>query len=260
MKKRYAIICMLLTTLTYGQKSTLFKNINVRANELQHRLNSTGDTLLLEGQRSIERVDIFNSDFEKSFNVNTKKARIPLSEIPVGRFVTEVKLHGKLIIITLLRHEPIKNVLITENKPIISSLTALKEKDEKEAKIATVLDSDKASKENEATYNTEGVLPANGKFVKPLDNIRRHYWIIHKINNGHRSRKITRMGDQEVVAQMIKQNEVDLRTKSGKYNQLTIWEVYDTRKFYMYKRRNPDLKAETSSAFFNTTPLYTSKN
>ncbi len=36
----------------------------------------------------------------------------------------------------------------------------------------------------------EGVLTANSKFVKPADNIRHSYWIIHEINNGHGSRKL----------------------------------------------------------------------
>ncbi|BAO74924.1 hypothetical protein [Winogradskyella sp. PG-2] len=108
MKIIFSIAILLSTALTYGQKSTLIQNINVRAKELKHSINSTGDSLILEGKNSIDKVAIFNSDFEKTFIVNKNKAKIPLLNIPIGRFVTEVKLNNKLIVITLLGHENLK--------------------------------------------------------------------------------------------------------------------------------------------------------
>ena len=53
------------------------------------------------------KVEIFNTDFQKAYIVNSLDTKIPLTDIPVGRFVTEVKVNDKLIIITLLRHENI---------------------------------------------------------------------------------------------------------------------------------------------------------
>ena len=99
----YTLVFLFLTAFMYGQNSTLIQNVNFRAKELKHGLNKSGDSLLLEGERIIHSVDIFNAHFEKNFAVNNSSASIPLEEIPVGRYTTEVKLDDKLIIITLLQ-------------------------------------------------------------------------------------------------------------------------------------------------------------
>ena len=113
MRTLYAIVLLLLTTSVYSQKSTLLQNVNVRANELKHRLNKTGDSLILEGERSIYKVEIFNKDFEHSLIVKDSKIKIPLNNIPVGRFVVEAALPDKLIIITLLRNEALPPAINT---------------------------------------------------------------------------------------------------------------------------------------------------
>ena len=64
MRKLYTIVFLLLTMLSYCQKSTLLQNVNIRAKELKHSLNKTGDSLILEAERTIYRVEIFNRDFE----------------------------------------------------------------------------------------------------------------------------------------------------------------------------------------------------
>jgi len=107
----YAIVFLLLTTSIYGQKSTLLQNINVRAKELKHRLNKTEDSLILEGERTIYKVEIFNKDYEQSLIVKDSKVIIPLNKVPVGRFVVEAALPDKLIVITLLRNELIRPTL-----------------------------------------------------------------------------------------------------------------------------------------------------
>lgn len=240
MKIAYTIALLLLTTLGYGQKSTLIQNINVRAKELKHNLNKTGDSLILEGKRSIDKVAIFNSDFEKIFIVSNNKVKIPLHNIPIGRFVTEVKLNNKLIIITLLRHENLEatsKVSISKkteqlyNNSLLISLNKAKSKDIHE----------KPSKEEVAKKPTKAV---------------QFYWIINKIYKGHSSRKVMKIGDKESVEKMIQQNKIDHKTKSGKYNELTIWEVYDTTKFMRYKRQNPDYANAKNVDCFNSTPFF----
>jgi len=87
MRILYTIVFLLLTTSIYGQKSTLLQNINVRAKELKHSLNKTGDSLILEGERTIYKVEIFNkviqtlsghfelvnmSEYSKNLNGNMK--------------------------------------------------------------------------------------------------------------------------------------------------------------------------------------------
>ncbi|NNE30883.1 MAG: hypothetical protein HKN40_00795 [Winogradskyella sp.] len=245
MKRTSTILLLLLTTLIYGQNSTLFQNINFRAAELKHQLNTSGDSLLLHGERRIEKVVIFNSDFEKTFEVKDHSSKIPLIDIPVGRYVAEVKVADKLIILTLLRHEDLKDIL-PQNKVVEQSHEELEE-----TVINNTVNTGISFQENQR------VSPANAKLKEPEEKIITGYWIIHEISNGHRSRKITRMGDKEVVDLMIAKNELDLRTKAGKFNTLTIWEVYDTGKFFRFKRLNANYAEETESDFFNVNPIYT---
>ncbi|WP_400074735.1 hypothetical protein [Winogradskyella sp. R77965] len=113
MRRLYIFVFLLLPALGFSQKSTLLQNVNTRAKELKHHLNKTGDSLILECERTIYRVEIFNRDFEKSLIVKDSKVRIPLRDIPVGRFVVEAALPDRLIVITLLRNETINNPINT---------------------------------------------------------------------------------------------------------------------------------------------------
>ena len=107
MRILYTAIFLFLTVSLYGQKSTLLQNVNVRAKELKHSLNKTGDSLILEGKRTIYKVEIFNNNYEESLIVKDSKVTIPLNNVPVGRFVVEAALPDRLIVITLLRNEAI---------------------------------------------------------------------------------------------------------------------------------------------------------
>ncbi len=236
------IALLLLITFSYGQKSTLIQNINVRANELKHSLNKTGDSLILEGKRPINKVEIFNNDFEKTFVVNHHKAKIPLHKIPVGRFITSVKLNDKLIIITLLRHKTL------DESPKVSASNKTEQTNNK-----TVIVS-----QNKAKGKVSTNIHTLEKTIKEPNKVVRFYWIVNRIYKGHSSRKIMKIGDRESVAKMIQQNEIDLRTKSGKYNELTIWEVYDTSKFMRYKRQNQDYANAKEADCFNTVPFFQS--
>ncbi|WP_422105896.1 hypothetical protein [Winogradskyella sp.] len=242
MKTKYAIFCLFLTSLIYGQESTLLQNVNYRADELKHRLNTTGDTLVLEGERTIDKVDIFNDDFKKSFVIDDKKTLIPLTNIPDGQFITEVKVKDKLIIMTLIRHKPADNIskdLTTTHIQNISEGQTSIVQNETEGKLLAI--------------NTSETL----KNTTPKKNVR-FYWIINKIHKGHSSRKVMKIGDKETVDKVIKQNEIDLKTKTGRHNELIIWEVYDTSKFMKYKRINPDYANAENVDCFNTIPFYKS--
>ncbi|MCT4628929.1 hypothetical protein [Winogradskyella sp.] len=240
MKKEYTILLLLLTSFIYGQKSTLLKNINYRATELHHSLNKTEDTLILKGDYTIDKVEIFNNDFEKVYLINNKKTKIPLHDIPVGRFVTEVKTNNKLIIITLLRHENLgdlpKTSEIEENNNLTETYTY---HNNAEGKMLT------NTKTKEAT-------------IHPTPKTVRFYWIVKHINKGHSSSKKMRIGDKGVVDKMIAQHKIDLKSKAGKNNKLTIWEVYDTSKFLRFKRQNPDYANVDKADCFNINPFYKS--
>lgn len=237
-----ALPILLFATCMYGQKSILLKNINYRASELYHSLNESGDTLILRGERTIDKVEIFNNNFQKAYIVNSLDTKIPLDNIPTGRFVTEVKVKDKLIIITLLRHDAL----------------------EEEQEITEVETNEQNSIFGQSTYENK----SEGKSIpeykieetpsKPITKPVKFYWIVKHINKGHSSSKKMRIGDKEIVDQMIAQHMIDLKSKAGKNNQLTIWEVYDTSKFLRFKRQNPDYATVEKAESFNTDPFYKS--
>ena len=239
MKRSCIVVFLLLTAGVNSQNSTLIQNINYRAAELTHHLNSVGDSLILEGSRNISKVEIFNDNFTKTFSVENNKTVIPLVDIPVGRFVTEVELEEKLIIITLLRHETIDATA--------QPLMRLSDK----AKLQSDLTIAHSAKANTVTTETieKDINRNTGKRV-------RLYWIVNTINKGQSSRKIMKFGDLETVKTAIRKHETDHKTKYGQFNGLTIWEVYDTTKFLRYKRTNPDYATTESSDAFNTRPFY----
>jgi hypothetical protein len=228
---RYTLVFLFLTAFMYGQNSTLFQNINYRAQELKHNLNETGDSLLLNSNRTIYSVEIFNNDFEKRFTVNSINATIPLNEIPVGRYTTEVKLNDKLIIITLLRNKPIR---------VTSEFT------------------ESTLYESETYESAKGLNVAEGKakVEKPKKKVVVGYWILNKIQNGNSSRIIRRAGDKNVVKELIEQNKLDQQTRLGKFNELTIWEIYDKSGFMRLKRINPNYASVNDSESFNANPYF----
>ncbi|MFP4846968.1 hypothetical protein [Winogradskyella sp. PE311] len=234
MNKGVTILLLFFAICTYGQKSTLIQNIDYRAKGLNHSLNKTGDSLILESDETIFKVQIFNSQFDKEFLVSNHKIKIPLHNIPVGRFVTEVKLPGKLVLITLIRHQPFINAYFDHANVNTTP------------KQATVVEQVVSLTQNKG--NTEQI-------NLPKRTVR-FYWIVNHINKGHSSSKIMRLGEREIVERMIEQNKIDLKTKAGRRNKLTIWEVYDTSKFMRFKMRNSDYANAQNVDFFNTTPFY----
>lgn len=246
MTRLLTVLLFILAPFIHGQKSTLLKNINYRASELQHTLNKTGDTLVLKGERTIDKVEIFNSDFQKAYIVNSLDTKISLTDIPVGRFVTEVKVNDKLIIITLLRHENF-------------------EKEAKTAENTTTETSEQNSIFRQSIYKNKSkgksIISSDvkEKLEEPAKKPVRFYWIVKQINKGHSSSKKMRIGDKEVVDKMITQHKIDLKSKAGKHNKLTVWEVYDTSKFLRFKRQNPNYATLKKADCFNTIPFYESE-
>ena len=252
---------LLVAYFANSQNSTLIQNRNFRASELKHNLSSSGDSLILDGLRSIIKVTISNDSFSKTFRVVNKKISIPLDGIPVGRFTTEVQLDNKLIIITLLRHKTIdatSNALMS-----LSNKSSIKTDLTQPHRMANLssLNSESTLNENEGLKTNEGLNESNDVNTnKNLDKNKaravRFYWIVNYINKGHSSRKLMKLADLETVKRFIYKHEIDHRTKSGMHNELTIWEVYDTSEFMKFKRMNPDYATAKNSDCFNTQPFY----
>jgi hypothetical protein len=98
-----------------SQESTLIPNTNIEATELIHHLNKTKDSLVLSSEFTIHKVEIFNSEFIKIFEVSGNELKIPLQEIPLGRQSIAVFVNRKIIMLTLLRKQPYKKI---KTKPV----------------------------------------------------------------------------------------------------------------------------------------------
>ncbi|QNK76324.1 hypothetical protein H7F37_09225 [Winogradskyella sp. PAMC22761] len=287
MRPLYIIVFMLLTTLVYGQKSILLKNKNIRANELKHYLNDSQDSIIFKGERTIYEIMIYNSDFERVVKVKTPEAKIIISDIPIGRYAVEAVLRDKLIIITLLRTENfnlIQSSYITDNnlperKSIESSKTAFISKAIETPKVIstkepinTLTSSKNESLNSENTlYQTN--LGLSGKKVLSVKkeikvksttkevntapkNIASKYWVSYKINSGTSSEKTLKMADQQTVDRIIRKIKIDMRTTTGRLNELTVWEVFNSTDFAKHKRKHKKNYMNIDSDSFNKIPYY----
>lgn len=319
MRLHYTFVFLLLTSMVFGQKSTLFQNVNVRAKELKHNLNDAGDLLIFKCDRTIYEIVIFNDDFERTFKIKDSETEISIADLPVGRYIIEALLSDKLIVITLLRNEPFESlqsaplnsdntslfgakvdskkviapgdeaaketskkeesVKVTEatEKPILPKTESFgKESHTKKTDLAlsgkkatpTTKDA-KAEKKSSTEHNlslfstksddskkaTPELIPSEVGAAK-ANRVVSTYWIIYKINNGQSSERIQKMGDQETVDRMIKKIEIDMKTKSGRLNELTVWTVYDPSQFVRHRRVNRMNYIDVDSESFDANPYY----
>ncbi|MDN3493830.1 hypothetical protein [Winogradskyella bathintestinalis] len=297
MKLLYTLVFVFLTTIVYGQKTTLFQNTNVRAKELKHDLTASGDSLIFKCERTIFEVAIFKDDFERIIKVRNNEAVIPVADLPVGKYIVEVLLRDKLIVITLLRNEPFDLLdaapLITGNSNIISTRPIKKHLVAHFTKPKTKMQSDEEnyiektnqlvlSKKDAFTeeYNTsttdlavagKRATAARGTSIRAnssqstlakgsISKPNKKYWVVYKINNGQSSEKIQRMSDQEAVDRLIKKNEIDLTTKTGRLNELIVWAIYDSSMFVQHKRKHKTDYMNIASESFQLKPYYKKVN
>ena len=85
------LICLAFTVTVYGQNpiySTLAKNVNPEAKSLRHQLNTAGDTLILESDYMLYKVEFIGNYDLKVFEIEGSKnqTKIDLSTVPVGEY------------------------------------------------------------------------------------------------------------------------------------------------------------------------------
>lgn len=279
-------VFLLLTIFSYSQKSTLLQNVNIRAKELKHHLNKTEDSLILEGERTIYKVEIFNRDFERTIVVKDSKVKIPLKDIPVGRFVVEAVLPDRLVVITLLRNEslnqplnrplPKRKISLFGDAPLASNEPKITPKKKAiEPKIAEVVKKANAiAKKPTVAIKKSSIIDAavidikrkarstksstsNGTLENSTGKSVQSYWIVYKTNNSHGGGRQMRFGDEELVNKMISHINLDRRTVAGRDNELIVWEIYDVSAFLKYKMRNPDFNQPADC--FNAVPYFKSE-
>ena len=247
-------ICTLLilfsTVIIYSQNITLLKNFNPKAKELKHSLNTTGDSLIMQCEKTIFKVEIFNEDYEKTIIVENSEAQIPLKDIPVGKFVVEAKLADKIIVMDLIRYDFINDKS--------TSITSLDKKEIAEGK-GMMLDEELNVIKNSPKHSIEFIL-TRCKTKNNTNKNQKFYWSATKVNNESGSNKTMKLVNQESVDRMILKNKQEYNSTSGKLNELIIWEVYNTSKFMENQVSDPDFVYSSTSDLFNTSPYYSTEN
>lgn len=88
--------------------TTIRKNVNPLAYNLNHDLSSTQDSLLLENKFLFKRVRFISDQAEKVFDFKpaVKKAKIPLDELPLGNYTVMFYQADKIIVFQIDRILP----------------------------------------------------------------------------------------------------------------------------------------------------------
>jgi ribosomal protein L28 len=247
MYKKLILFVLLFSIFNgFGQNFILLKNYNPKVKELKHSLNATKDSLVLECEQPILQVEIFNEDFERLIKVEASNTKIPLKDIPVGEFSVEVKLVDKIILMDLIgrRRADQSTVSVNKNEIVIEKGMMLDEN----------LNAVKISSNKSVAHLL------SRRHTKRNTEKKKFYWTVHKTNNKHGSSKTMKLMDQESVDKMIEKNKIELNSASGKSNELTVWEVYNTTKFMKNQTSNPDFIYSSSSNLFNSEPYYAKEN
>ncbi len=239
----------LALTVSSGQEITLLKNFNPKAKELIHNLNYSGESLILQSEKSIIKIDFFNEDYEKIIEINDYEAQISLDEIPIGKFVIEVKLDNKIIVMDIIKYKQIDH---TDN----SNLT---HNNEETAEGKGMMLDDKLNLIKLTPKNSIEFLLTREKAKINRNKKEKFYWTLTKINNESGASKTMKLVQKESAERMILKNKIEHNSASGKLNELIIWEVYDTTKFMENQVSNPDFVYSSSSDIFNTSPYYSTK-
>ncbi|NNE30886.1 MAG: hypothetical protein HKN40_00810 [Winogradskyella sp.] len=285
----YIFVLISFVSVGHAQKSTLLPNVNFRAKELKHSLNSSGDSLLLQSDRTIYSVDIFNQDYDKTVRVEGTEVKIPLEDTPVGRLVVQAKMVDKRILMTLLRHEPYHNKLLApestlKTSKIVKLLPALAPRSK--TLILPTLIAKKATTQlsikrainaklnfrnfTYTNYTKDRIkINSNANTVASLLNSRlkqnsitnqTFYWTLRVVNNGTRTYKTMKLVNEATALKMIDINKLETTTTEGKLNTLIVWEVYDKTQFMKLQLNNPELLNATSSELFNVIPYFITEN
>lgn len=105
------VIFLLMGSSSFAQEetyTTIRKNINPLAFDLDHNLSDNQDSLLLENKFLFKKVRFLNKTTEKVFDFKpaVKRAKIPLSELPLGKYTVMFYQADKIIVFQIDRKLP----------------------------------------------------------------------------------------------------------------------------------------------------------
>ena len=88
--------------------TTIRKNVNPLAFELDHNLSNSQDSLVLENKYFFKKVRFLNKTTEKVFDFKpaVKTAKIPLDELPLGKYTVMFYQPDKIIVFQIDRKLP----------------------------------------------------------------------------------------------------------------------------------------------------------
>lgn len=244
--KLYTLLMLVSTLIGYGQNVTLLKNFNPKVKELKHNLNDSRDSLSLICESKIVKVDIFNEDYEESFEVEDFRSLIPLQDLPTGKFVVDVQLVDKIVEMHIIKHHNLEQ----DNDNTLNKNDIIEDND-------MILGEESNVVKNSPEISVEFLL-SGSKRKKSVNKKQKFYWIVLEVCNGSNSYKSMRLVNESVAEKMISKNKLESKTNYGKLNKLTVWEIYDSSKFMQKQVADPNYIYSTSSDFFNVAPYYTS--
>ena len=225
-KQFYILLFSLLTVFSYGQSIMFQPNTNHKARKLLQTLNKTGDSLILESNKTIRQVDIFNKDFLKTIEIDSTKAKIDLNMLPKGNFIVKARLGRKRIVMYLKKSD--------DNKKLA----------EVAAREIKVKDNSDRS-ERQPLYQIK-------------DNNNTLYWVVYESNTGFGSHKSMSLEYLDDIHDLIKKIKLELKSDIGKNNTLLVYEIYDRSKFMDKQLKNKKYYKSKKSKFFNVQPIYSS--
>ncbi|MFD1063073.1 hypothetical protein ACFQ1Q_07425 [Winogradskyella litorisediminis] len=108
--------------------------------------------MILNGERTIYKVEIINSEYSTELRFKSKDVKVPLNNLPIGRYTVIVRLANKLIAINLLRQEPFKDINVNDvNVNLVSKTRKLSQL--KDRNISEIYEDDTNSLVTKASRN-----------------------------------------------------------------------------------------------------------
>ncbi|WP_417861037.1 hypothetical protein [Winogradskyella sediminis] len=244
------LLVLLLTHFSYSQNITLLQNTHPKAKELKHHLNATKDSLVLECNSKIKKVEIFNEDYEQIIIVDTPKTQISLRDIPIGNFIVEAKLTEKIIVMDLVKYNDLYNISNANSSHNTEQIAEGK---------GMMLDEELKVIKSAPKKSIAFILTRGNSGMQPKKH-QKYFWTETQINNDSGSSKTMRLVDQKSVETMIYRHKIETNSDSGRLNTLTVWEVYNKSKFMEQQVSNPDFVYSVATDIFNPTPYYSTGN
>ncbi|MCD2260080.1 hypothetical protein [Psychroserpens luteolus] len=105
------VMFLLMSSIVFAQEetyTTIRKNVNPLAFDLDHNLSSSQDSLVLENKYLFKKVRFLNNTIEKVFEFKpaVKRVKIPLDELPLGSYTVMFYQADKIIVFQIDRILP----------------------------------------------------------------------------------------------------------------------------------------------------------